>query len=671
MPTKNCQTDILNLNTTQSITDSFQSNQGKQVEISEKPERRKKSVTNKGVPKKHDPDYRKITRKNLHEYLLKDLIEQEKAFDEAEALDEEAPFEEDPAFDEATALDEEKDLNEKIALYKETPHDEKTALDRETAHNEETANDKKKEFDIEIFHGNLTDHDYFINSLGHYTGTTNVEVKAEPMDDQYSIDCTENALKIVKIENMDQDMDQDEGIINPDKMDYVRTKTDLIYPDHNMTKTKVKEDIIKNELTEIFGISNDISSVFQASASVTGAVRGAIKEEPLDEFDFEDDIIVLNNENFSFEDNPIFKATGVELATELNSCEIDDMSKFEPEIIVSNESPCNDKSNFAKILRNKKEYVSDIKVVSNRSSPQAQADNELLNETPGKRKGKKLYTCKKCNFEDVYREFKKHLGECRATRKFTKITNEDENELANKSIWGQFYCTKCNCIFFTLKKYLLHFICHKVKLGSCPVCAIEYSDITRLCLHFIAHVKNSFTINEQAMKETENFTKQSEELCTQYDRLIKKNEDAIKFNNRIIKKNEKHVLQNEKNMNDELLMKDDVVNVMTLEKNKKLFNINAKLVLTNEGLKAENKELKLKLSESSSRLKDVSNSVVYECKDCKDIVLQRDTFCHFEKHLTWDTPQIKIDTDEMVNQNAEISAAVDLSPELKNKIFGK
>lgn len=621
VPIKSRKIRILKGNT-KSKTDSSLSNNSNKVkkpEVAKEKNDRNENFEVVTAKNGQDNSFQIITRENVQEYLLKDLMEQERA------LDEEAP------------------LAKILERNKET-----------------------------------LDHDYVMNSLGHdYTGNIITNIKEEPRDGH-----SDDSLNFVTKEDMDQESlnQNNEDIImkqeTEDDVDNVRIKTEpldniILYPDYNMANIEVNDAVVENDLLKVFQVSRDIANVFQASTSVNGEVRATIKEEPMDELDYEDDIIVLNNDNFTIEEHPLFK-TDDEEQLETNSREIkEDMSKFEPEIIVTKKSPC--KEHQIRLVRNKKENIfkAEIKIVSNRSFQKTNDDFESDSKNMKKKKktrrirrGAKRYKCKKCNYEGFFREFRKHLVQCRPTQKFTKITNEDENKLTEESLWDQYYCTKCNCIFFTLKKYIMHFVSHNVKQGSCPVCAMKYPTITRLGLHFINHVKESYVKDEQATDENMQMKKQNEQLVAQYSNLIKKNEVAIKYNENFIKTNEKYINDNEKYMKDEHSMD----NERLLERNEKLLTVNEELVSTNVELKNRNDKLKLKIAESNI------TGVSYECKTCNEKMLLRDTFQHFEQHLLVTPEPSKCKTeanDEERDQNNQVNQSSIISPESIKEIIGK
>lgn len=554
-----------------------------------------------------------ITRENVQEYILKDLMEQEKALDEETTLE----------------------------------HDKK-----------------------------ILDHDYIRNSIGdNYAEIMIDNIKQEPKDHNSDL------LKAIKKENIHQDsLNDDKKDVNVkqdnDSFDNVKIKIEpldnsLIYPDYNMTNIKVKEEKIENDLSNVFQVSKDIANVFQASTRITGEVQEIIKEEPMDEFDYEDDIIVLNSENFTIEEHPLFntseECSREDISTEIESSEFqEDMSKFIPEIILTNRNPTKMVESDLKIDSKKQQnkiFDSDIKIVSNRFL------RKTINETKKARtqNGARLYKCKECNYENIFREFRKHIVNCRRTRKFTKITNEDESELAKESLWDQYYCTKCNCIFFTLKKYILHFIVHNVQKGSCPVCAMTLPNVTSLGMHFISHVKQSYVKDIQSMKANEELKKKNEQLVKEYEELMKNNNDLIKSNKKVIRKNEKFINENEKRMENEVSMEEDID---LLKQNEQLCIANDKLFASNMELKSQNNELKLKIDKCNAIL-GLGKSSVYKCNNCEQKVFLRDSFRHFEEHLVLEPIAIKTENNEKLQETDKFAGASHLSPESIQKITGK
>lgn len=562
-----------------------------------------------------DQNRKIITRENVQEYLLKDLMEQEKALDEETTLE----------------------------------HDKK-----------------------------ILDHDYIRNSFGCNNAEYMIDdIKQEPKDQSRS-----DLLKVIKKENIDQDyLNQDKKDItvkqDKDNLHNVRIKTEpldniLLYPDYNMTNIAVKEEKFENDLSNVFQVSKNIANVFQASTRITGEVQEFVKEEPMDDFDYEDDIIMLSNENFTIVEHPLIKSNE-DCSREDSSAKIqsnefqEDLSKFEPEIIVTNQSPSKMIESDLKIAAKKqsKIFSSDIKIVSNRILLKTNDDKTKKERTP---KGARWYKCNKCNYQNILREFKKHTTQCRQTQKYTKITNEDESELAKESLWDQYYCTKCNCIFFTLKKYILHFISHNVKQGSCPVCAINLPNVTHLGMHFISHVKQSYVKDVQSLKANEELKKKNEQLVTEHEELMKKNDDLFKSNKKVINKNEKIINDNEKLMYNELSMEEDID---LLKQNEQLFIANEKLATHNVALNSQNEELRLKIDECNAIWRGIGKCSMYKCKDCQEKVLLRDSFRHFESHLILEPATSKPDNDELINRKNEIVDASILSPEIIQKIVGK
>lgn len=558
-----------------------------------------------------------ITRDNVQEYLLKDLMEQEKALDEDAVLD----------------------GDEEILKHERIP-----------------------------------DHDYVRNSLGHdYAGTVIGDIKEEPGDQH-----CDDLLKFIKKEKVvevpfsqdDKDIKEEQ---NKDNIDNVKIKTEpldniVLYSEYNMSNITIKEEEIENNLSNVFQVSKDIASVFQASTSTTGVLHEMVKEEPMDEFDYEDDIIVLNNENFTIDEHPLFKSSE-EHPFEMDSSELqEDMSKFEPEVIVTNKSSNIIFEPEVKISPNRpqnKVYSSDIQIVSNRILLKSLNDSNKKNL---KQRKARWYKCNKCSYEGIYSEFKKHSDLCRTPCKYTKITNDDENELAKENIWDQYYCTKCNCIFFTLKKYIMHFIAHNVKVLCCPVCAIKLPNITRLGIHFISHVKQSYVKDIQSMEKSEQLKKTNKELVTEYEELMKNNDELMQTNNKKIKKNKKLINENEKWMDDDELLMDQDVDLF--KQNERLFSANEKLANSNAELISQNDELKKKIDESNTKWQEADKGVVYKCQNCQEQVLSRETFRHFENHLTLEAAPSKSENDELGQNNHYFGASV-LSQEIIRIIIGK
>lgn len=581
-------------------------------------QKRERKVANS--KRDHGKNHQKITRENVQEYLLKDLMEQEKALDEEIELE----------------------------------------------HDKETHEYGEK----------ILGHDYVKNSLGHdYTGSMIDNIKQEPRDDLEKNDIEEN---------MDQDtlnQDNDALIVRQEKdnSDNINIKIEplddiILYPDYEMSNVIIKEEK-KDNLSNVFQVSKDIANDCQASTSIAGEVQDTVKEEPMDEFDYEDDIIVLNSENFTIEEHPLFKSNNecapqeLPIETDLSEFQEGIKNKLEPEIIFTHKNPSKklkpELKISSRIKTQNKIFMSDVKIVSNKNSLKAINESKKIKTL----RGRKVYKCNKCTYEGIFREFKIHTAQCRSARKFTKIINENEDELAKETLWDQYYCTKCNCVFFTLKKYILHFIAHSIKQGACPVCAITLPNVTSLGMHFVSHVKQSYTKNVQTMNEIEQLNNKNEQLVTEYEELMKRNEELLISNKKVINRNEKIIDGNIRLMNDDELTMEDDLNL--LKQNKHFNSANVKLVASNVELNSRNDELKLKIDEANAIRRAVGPGVVYKCKTCLDKVLLRDSFRHFESHLTLELVPCKTEIEQLVPQTDEVTEVNVLSPDTMTQIISK
>ncbi|XP_032528137.2 zinc finger protein 236-like isoform X1 [Danaus plexippus] len=84
----------------------------------------------------------------------------------------------------------------------------------------------------------------------------------------------------------------------------------------------------------------------------------------------------------------------------------------------------------------------------------------------------KLYSCKKCLFQGVHREYMEHLkSKCLHRTKY--------------------YCSKCKTTYLTMKRYLVHFRRHGYEENTCPKC-IRTVEMSQLIAHVYQHVKNTF-----------------------------------------------------------------------------------------------------------------------------------------------------------------------------------
>ncbi|XP_026747911.1 zinc finger protein Xfin-like isoform X2 [Trichoplusia ni] len=122
---------------------------------------------------------------------------------------------------------------------------------------------------------------------------------------------------------------------------------------------------------------------------------------------------------------------------------------------------------------------------SQESSNDADYQEEAENDENIQTTQVKLYRCTKCGYEDIHKNYRKHIASSCSKTFATeyKIT-----------------CRKCSKSFRTFGKYLIHLKSHGYRALTCPECLMQTNTCSKLVSHVHAHIKQSF-IKIKAFKE--------------------------------------------------------------------------------------------------------------------------------------------------------------------------
>ncbi|XP_022832737.1 zinc finger protein 236-like isoform X1 [Spodoptera litura] len=132
------------------------------------------------------------------------------------------------------------------------------------------------------------------------------------------------------------------------------------------------------------------------------------------------------------------------------------------------------------------------------------SDNETLSPVlVGGRMKNRIYKCNKCGYQARHKKFKEHVESVCGKSTYNKKT---------------YNCTKCETVFPSLGKYLVHFTKHGVKEMACPECLRQFQTVTQLGQHLYTHIKQNFVrvklISHESYYKLDFQCKQCSEIVT-------------------------------------------------------------------------------------------------------------------------------------------------------------